>query len=205
MITEITQKIKDNIEGRYALKENDELLSRIKNLMAESSFSKQVLRFSRKNEKSESNFCKTILVVHTDRKCLKEVFEWTALTKEILLDPESADLYLFILWVGDDIPSEEECFRIESSEEFCRKYVLGPGEEIASLLARSFIHQFDIPDKIDLGQDPLLRVFAGMNEQFPWFDETEKEKWLAAFNSGDSSYDLFYALIKSQSTGDATS
>ena len=81
------------------------------------------------------------------------------------------------------------------SEDICRKFVLRPNETIESFIERTFLKQVEAPQPLDLGQDPLISAFSGLEEQFDWFSEAEKARWKEAFGSGASGSDLFDALI----------
>jgi hypothetical protein len=113
--------------------------------------------------------------------------------------------YLFILWHNDSAPSIEECLRVEANEDFCRKFVLRPNESAESFITRTFLKKVDAPHPLDLGQDPLISAFSGLEEQYDWFDEAEKTKWKEAFNSGASGSDLFNALITHKSENNEAS
>jgi hypothetical protein len=199
--------INNHIESRFSFENQDDIKLKMLNLASEEVENKQVLRFCRplELERLPEHF-KTLLIVGiTSNKNLKDAIEWAAFCKELLLDPETSDLYLFIIWLEDNTPSIEECLRIEANEDFCRKFVLQPNETIESFLERTFLKKIDVPQPLDLGQDPLISAFSGLEEQFSWFDEAEKARWREAFNSGASSFDLFNAIINQKSDSNEAS
>lgn len=188
--------ISDNIQNRFSLETQNDVEGEMLDLLPENIPYRQVLRFERQHPSHIlSRYMKTLLIVGITTDQLRDVLQWAALCKELLLDPETSDIYLFILWLNDSDPSVEECLRVEANEDFCRKFVLRPHETIESFIERTFLKQVNTPQPLDLGQDPLISAFSGLEEQFAWFDEAEKARWKEAFGSGDSGFDLFDALI----------
>lgn len=193
--------INNNIENRFSIENQSDIKTEMISLASENIRDKQVLRFCRQYPlDAVSQYWKTLLIVGINSEDnLREVLQWTALCKELLLDPETADIYLFVMWVDENKPSIEECLRIEANEDFCRKFVLRPNETEELFIERTFITKVDAPTPVDLGQDPLIAAFSGLEEQFIWFDDAEKTKWREAFNSGTSSFELFNILINDKS------
>jgi len=190
--------IKDSIQSRLKKKRKKFFKKELVELKHNKIPNKKVLRFCRQLPSDESNqFGKTILVTGIEPDQIRDVLQWAALCKEVLLDPETSDVYLFIMWPGEYNPSIEECLRIEANEDFCRKFVLRPGETVESFIERTFLKKIDAPEPLDLGQDPLISAFSGLEQQFSWLDEGEKARWRAAFNSGASSFELFNTLLTS--------
>jgi len=202
---EFVSYIHQQIEASFSIKEQVAIKNKMIELASENLQNKEVIRFFRTLETSEISL-KTLLVVGTSSdKYLKDVLQWAALCKELLLDPETADIYLAIMWTEETQPSIEECLRIEASEDFCRKFVLRPDETKESFVERTFIKKVDAPTPLDLGQDPLISAFSVLEQEFSWFNEEEKVKWREAFSSGLSSFDLFNTLINNQSESNEAS
>jgi hypothetical protein len=198
---QFTTYINERIKSRFTIIDQDSICEEMMDLSSANLINKQVIRFSRQHVSS----FKTLLTVGINHERLMDALEWVALSKDLLLDPETADIYLFILWTDETTPSLDECLRIEASEDFCRKFVLRPDENEQSFVERTFISGLDTPNPVDLGQDPLIVAFKGLEEQFPWFNDIEKAKWREAFNSGISSFDLFYKLIDHKPENDEIS
>lgn len=197
--------IHQQIDASFSIKEQVAIENEMIELASENLQNKEIIRFSRLLETSEPCL-KTLLVVGLNSENnLKDVFQWVALCKELLLDPETADIYLAIMWTKETQPSIEECLRIEASEDFCRKFVLRPDETKESFVERTFITKVDAPIPLDLGQDPLISAFSVLEQEFSWFNDEEKVKWREAFSSGMSSFDLFNTLINNQSESNETS
>jgi hypothetical protein len=193
---QFARHIKDSIQTRFRIESPNVIQTEMLDLTPQDITNKQVLRFCRPlSSDVSSQFGKTLLVTGIDPDQIRDILQWAALCKEVLLDPETSDVYLFIMWLGENIPSIEECLRIEANEDFCRKFVLRPNETIESFIERTFLKKIDAPEPLDLGQDPLISAFSGLEEHFSWFDHAEKNRWKEAFNSGASGSDLFDALI----------
>lgn len=197
--------INQQIENRFSIKNQGPVETEMIDLASENIANKQLLRFSRTQESLELHLKTLLLADIRSNDDLKNAIQWAALCKELLLDPETADIYLAIMWSNENQPSVEECLRIEASEDFCRKFVLRPNETSESFVERTFITKVDAPSPMDLGQDPLIAAFSVLEEQFPWFDEAEKIKWREAFNSGASSFELFNTLINHKSDNNEAS
>ena len=197
--------INHQIEARFSIKSQGTIENEMIEVASENLQNKKLLRFFRPQETSEPRL-KTLLVVGINsHDYLKDVLQWAALCKELLLDPETADIYLAIMWTEETQPSIEECLRIEASEDFCRKFVLRPNETKELFVERTFIAKVDAPTPLDLGQDPLISAFSVLEQEFAWFNDEEKVKWREAFSSGTSSFDLFNTLINNKSESNEAS
>jgi hypothetical protein len=194
---EFTTFINQSLESRFSFEEPNKYSREIESLASENLLEKKVFRFYRKHSSNERNeYCKTLLMAGIkESNTLKDVLEWTALSKDLLLDPETSDIYLFIFWDGENKPSLEKCLQIEATEDFCRKFVLRPDEDEISFIDRTFIRKLDKSIPVDLGADPLLSTFSEIGNQFSWFDEKEQKKWQLAFSSGLAGNDLFISLM----------
>lgn len=203
---QFTAHINSVIENRFSIDNQNDIKAEMLALLPENIGGKHVLRFCRQDSSNTlSRYMKTLLIVSITSDNLRAALQWAALCKEMLLDPETSDVYLFIMWLSDNNPSIEECLRIEANEDFCRKFVLRPSEPVESFIERTFLKKNDIPQPLDLGQDPLMSAFSGLEEQFDWFDEAEKARWREAFNSGASSFDLFNLIINHKSESNEAS
>ena len=117
--------IKENIQARFHMERPNVIQTEMLDLTPQGIANKEVFRFCRPISSNVSNqFWKTLLVTGIDPDQIRDVLQWAALCKELLLDPETSDVYLFIIWSGENNPSIEECLRIEANEDFCRKFVL---------------------------------------------------------------------------------
>lgn len=137
---------------------------------------------------------KTILVVGIeDDKQTIDVLRWAAITKEILVDPESSDLYLFICF-NQPVPLEV-CMRIESTEQFCRKYVIHPNETIEHFLERTFLAKPNSASGGSLSPDPLIKSFIAVQAEHDWFKTDEQTKWKEILLGGWTGSELIEELF----------
>ncbi|MGC3835668.1 hypothetical protein ACPSKX_16235 [Moritella viscosa] len=91
--------------------------------------------------------------------------------------------------------SLEEATKIESSEQFCRKYVTRPNEALSALLARTFLCPLVGADLHTNISDPLIDAFKKTGVEHTWFNESEQSLWRKAFLSGESGSDLVDMLF----------
>jgi hypothetical protein len=195
-IEELNTFIIDYIQGRFQLQEST--LS-VLLCLDETSIAKKVLRIQRIKQDNityHENW-KTILIaeVHTKEE-IQFAQEWSAIVKDALLDPETADLYLFIIYAPNvfDI-SIDECNSIESSEQYCRKYIQRPGKTAIELIERTFLSKLeDIQQQNDV-IDPINTAIAATAEKHSWFTDEEQKKWRTALLSENSGYDLIELLF----------
>lgn len=137
---------------------------------------------------------KTILIssIEDDSQTI-HALRWAALAKEILTDPESSDLYLFIYF--KQTTQLEVCLRIESTEQFCRKYVMHPEETVENFLGRTFLAKPTSSSQGSLSADPLLKSFVSVGLENNWFTPEEQSKWKQILLSGSTGSDLIEELF----------
>ena len=103
---------------------------------------KNVIRIQRNNKNTEfkTDNWKTLLIVELEEQSkLKMALDWVVSVKDSLLDPQTSDIYLFLTFSSE--VNVEECLRIESTEQFCRKYVQLPEEDVAEFVNRTFLQK----------------------------------------------------------------
>ncbi len=138
---------------------------------------------------------RTLLVASMrDKKDLAHVIRWAAECRDLLSEPEASDLYLFIDTNACNF-SQEEAIRIESSEQFCRKYVTRPDEELTALLTRTFLWKLIGTDLHTNISDPLIDAFKKTGVEHAWFNEEAQSLWRKSFLSGESGSDLVDMLF----------
>lgn len=154
---------------------------------------KAMLRFERITEPKLPTR-KTVLIVSIeDDSRTVHALRWAAIAKEILTDPESSDLYLFICF-KQNVPLEV-CLRIESTEQFCRKYVLHPAETIEHFLERTFLAKPASSSQGSLSADPLIKSFVSVEVENSWFNTEEQNRWKTILLSGSTGSDLIEELF----------
>lgn len=181
---EIKSIICEIINNRYEVDNNDDLKKELLSLAHEDLKYMQIIRIKRLGVKIDS--WKTIVIVEIEAEEetsikveLKKAISWLATVKESLLGGESTDLYLFLAFNGD--VSKEECLRIESTEQFCRKYVLLPGEEPYEFVNRTFLQSVINHSDIIEGEDPIERSFSKTVAQYNWLTPEMQKAWKKAF------------------------
>lgn len=180
----IKESIYDMIYDRFEFENNPGYENELLGIDDENVKNKGILRLKRKN--AEIDKWKTLVLVEIEAKNenemkqeLKKAISWLASVKEILLGTENSDLYLFLAF-SDDL-CIEECLRIESTEQFCRKYVLLPGEEISNFLNRTFLQKIlNVKDAATI-EDPLERAFFETAVEHSWLTPEIQKKWKKAF------------------------
>lgn len=196
----IKTEIYEMISDYYKFDSNNDFGNELVSYANEDIKHKQILRIKRKGIEVDS--WKTIVLVEIEGECeidikieLKKTISWIASIKECLLGNEGTDLYLFLTFTSE--VSIEECLRIESTEQFCRKYVLLPDEEIAEFVNRTFLQKLIYDTDTIEGKDPLERAYSKTAEQYSWLTSDMQNTWKKAFSELSGS-DLFDALLKDE-------
>jgi hypothetical protein len=147
-------------------------------------------------------FARTVLVASGSSDAeLEEVYKWCAYVKGNLLDPETADLYLFLVY-NEPIPELEVCLQVEANELYCRKFVLRPQERFDDLLNRSFLSE---PAASTVGQErsePLKQALLETAVNFPWLNGGEMERWRQILLADGSGNELSTSLYQQPSNND---
>jgi hypothetical protein len=135
----------DDKSQKYSLLADDENLTDI-----------AVMRLGRL--KTGTDYFRTVLISVLNNKTeLQIALRWAAEVKRELLDPETSDLYMII--VIPDLPNES-CTRIESTEAFCRKFVLRLDESPSELISRTFIAHLSEEESTKEITDPLTEALT---------------------------------------------
>jgi hypothetical protein len=145
---------------------------------------------------------KTLLLASSTASAhVEEILMWCAYAKGNLPDPESADLYLFLIF-DDPIPDLDSCLQIEANELYCRKYLLRPDEQLDDLLNRSFLCE---PGEATAGQqraDPLKQALLDTASNYSWLNEAEIDRWREILLSDTSGYELAQLLYQPPAKND---
>ncbi len=198
------ENIKSNItsitEDRYVINDNGDYENELLSLANIELKNKWIFRIKR--VVSTINSWKTLVFIEIEADDdenakieLKKAVSWIALIKESLIGDENTDLYMFLAF--SDSISEEECLRIESTEEFCRKYVLLPDEKISDFLNRTFLQKLSESVGTRGLDDPIERAFCKTAERYNWLTPEIKKEWLKAFFNLSSS-ELADAILKEE-------
>lgn len=135
---------------------------------------------------------RTILIASLafNSESVQSALRWAAEVREQLPEPETADLYMFLLI--KDIPNEEAA-RIETDDRFCRKVVLRPAETESELLDRTFLATLTPDGETGTIGDPLQTALATLADKYPWTG-AHLPAWHELLLSGKSGSDLAQAL-----------
>lgn len=198
----IRSQIFNLIADRYVIDDNAHYEEELKNLAQIDLIHKWIFRIKRKGIQSNSWKTLVFIEIETDneestRREFKKAVNWIAFIKESLLGEENTDLYMFLA-LSNSV-SEEECLRIESTEQFCRKYVLLPNEEISDFLNRTFLQKLlnNLGDNnLD---DPIEKAFSKTIAQHNWLTPELKRTWIKAFSELSGS-ELADAILKGEIT-----
>lgn len=189
------------IDGRFQIDPNEDFLKKLEEIKPSELTDAAALRIQRLPSSEGATLSldtwRTVLVtVLANEDQLRHAFEWAALVKETLLDPESSDLYLFIAFENQTNLQIESCISIESTDPFCRKYVLRPAETPEQLIERTFLAPLTSSSVNNSISNPLLAAFSSTETQHPWFNATEQNRWHKIFLSGKTGHDLVDELFK---------
>lgn len=194
-LEDLALEIEEISKGRFELQRDSETIDEILLSLNEGLMSRAALRLRRNSNKTGG--WRTILFVSlSDKSGLVNVIKWAAECRDILSEPEASDLYLFIDAIDCGL-SLEESTKIESSEQFCRKYVTRPDEKFSDLLKRSFLCPLSGGGLHTNITDPLIDAFKSTGLENRWFNEAEQLQWRDAFLSGESGSDLADTLLDS--------
>ncbi|MBQ4795450.1 hypothetical protein F9U41_15525 [Pectobacterium versatile] len=121
---------------------------------------------------------------------IQSAFRWAADIRDILAEPQTADLYMFMLIDGVE---SEDAARFETDDRFCRKVVLRKQEDIDSFLDRSFLASLTPARGGNDISDPLLASLNSMGQAHSWV-EPHLETWRELLLSEKSGDDIVNAL-----------
>lgn len=197
-LDEIKSEVCHKSINRYEINNNTSFENELISLSDQEIKYKDIIRLKRLGRNIDR--WKTIAIVEIEandendiKLQLKRAINWIALVKESLLGTESSDLYLFLIFNNE--VSKEECLRIESTEQFCRKYVLLPDEEITEFVDRTFLQESINDVNIKQSEDPIEIAFSETANTYNWLTPNVQKIWKKAF-SNLSGNELSDVLLK---------
>lgn len=145
---------------------------------------------------------RTILLAKADfsSDAIQGLYRWAADVRDQLPEPETADLYMFLLIPG--IP-DEEAARVETDDRFCRKFVLRTSESAPDLLDRTFLALVSSESNSATIGDPLQAALVDLAKEHPW-TEAHLSVWREILLAGGTGAELAHAL-RSTTTSDSAS
>ncbi|KOC90002.1 MULTISPECIES: ABC-three component system middle component 1 [Erwiniaceae] len=179
-IQELVTAITKRAEGRYDVHLQDV------DRMVSPSIDLGITTIQLKRSNRENAGWRTVLITAfpSDRDNIQSAFRWAADIRDILAEPQTADLYMFMLIDGIE---SEDAARLETDDRFCRKVVLREREDIDSFLDRSFLASLTPAKGGNDISDPLLASLNSMCLAHTWV-EPHLETWrelLLSEKSGD--------------------
>ncbi|WBG93389.1 hypothetical protein N5580_20730 (plasmid) [Pantoea piersonii] len=176
LITSITRRA----EGRY-----DVLLPDLEKMILPSvDIDMAAIQLKRINRETAGWRTVLITAFSNSLSTVQSAFRWAADVRDILAEPQTADLYMFMLIDGIE---SEDAARLETDDRFCRKVVLRTGESLDSFLDRSFLASLTPITGANEISDPLLASLSSMCQAHSWV-EPHIEAWrdlLVSDNTGD--------------------
>jgi hypothetical protein len=121
---------------------------------------------------------------------IQGAFRWAADVRDTLAEPQTADLYMFMLIEGI---ASEDAARLETDDRFCRKVVVREGEDTDSFLDRSFLATLSPSGSSDSISDPLLASLGSLGLAHSWV-VPHLETWRELLLSGKSGSEVAEAL-----------
>lgn len=121
---------------------------------------------------------------------IQGAFRWAADVRDMLAEPQTADLYLFMLI--ESIASEDAA-RLETDDRFCRKIVVREQEDVGSFLDRSFLATLSPAGSSNSIGDPLLASLDSLGLTHSWV-VPHLDTWRELLLSGQSGADIAKAL-----------
>jgi hypothetical protein len=193
-IEKLILEIENITVNRFDIQKDSEVIDDILLSSDDALLDKTSLRLRRCS--NSSGGWRTILISSiSDKEEILNVIKWAAACRDLLTEPEASDLYLFIDASRCNL-SIEEATKIESSEQFCRKYVTRPDETLSEFLKRTFLQPLIGVDFHTNISDPLLDALKKTGEEHSWFTEEDQMFWRKAFLSGTSGSDLVEMLFE---------
>lgn len=185
-IPEMTAAILKRAEGRYEVSLSDtfELAS------PSTEIASTVVQLKRVDQ--EGAGCRTVLITAFpfDSAKIQGAFRWAADVRDVLAEPQTADLYMFMLIEGI---ASEDAARLETDDRFCRKVVVREQENVYSFLDRSFLATLSPAGSTDNISDPLLASLNSLGQVHSWV-VPHLETWRELLLSGKSGVDIAEAL-----------
>ena len=158
-LQELTSAIIQRVEGRYDVCTRDvtELM------LPEVECDSHVVRLKRSH--MERAGWRTVLLIELPLTALQAANQWAADVRDVLPEPETADLYMFLMINGI---AKDDAARIETDDRFCRKVVVRESEAAGDFLNRTFLAALDPAGDVETLSDPLVSALNTLSNAHPW-------------------------------------
>lgn len=185
------ETVRSRAEGRFELQTTGSEVDMLHSLASELLTNRNVIRLRRYG--NENAGWRTFLVVSLESsEHIPTANRWAAEVRDSLLDPETADLYMFLLVGGISVNVSSD---IEASELFCRKFVIRQNESVEELLNRTFLTQvFSHLEDVKFA-DPLQTALSQTGDRHAWFSNQCQDVWRSSILSGKSGSDIAEDLL----------
>jgi len=194
IIDQLIKSIESRSEGRFEVIAEGDDVTRLRALCSEELNSISVIRLRRVG--GEQTTWRTFLITLVEsQESIVLSNRWASEVRDRLVEPETADLYLFILKHENNTVEAD----LESDELFCRKFVMRPNENIEGLLDRTFLTNIFSHNESVSFADPLETALSQTEGHHTWFESSQQGAWRAAFLSGKTGADLAEMLLASVS------
>lgn len=185
-IPEMVAAISKRAEDRYEVSLSDTLELASPSIDIYSA----MVQLKRANREGAGRRTVLIAAFPFDLAKIQGAFRWAADVRDMLAEPQTADLYMFMLVEGI---ASEDAARLETDDRFCRKVVVREQEDVDSFLDRTFLATLSPAGNSDNISDPVLTSLGSLSFAHPWVKphiETLRELLL----SGQSGVDIAEAL-----------
>lgn len=195
ILQELTGAIIQRVEGRYDVCPRDvtELM------LPEVECDSHVVRLKRSHMKRAG--WRTLLLIELPLTALQVANQWAADVRDVLLEPETADLYMFLMISGI---AEDDAARIETDDRFCRKVVVRESEAAGDFLNRTFLATLDPAGDVETLSDPLVSALNTLSNTHPW-SAPHISAWRAQLLTNQNGADVVHFLTNSLSEGEVQS
>lgn len=158
-LQEVASAIVQRVEGRYDVCPRDvtELM------LPEVDYESDVIRLKRSH--NEKAGWRTVLLIELPLTALQAANQWAADVRDVLPEPETADLYMFLMISGI---AKDDAARIETDDRFCRKVVVRESEAAGDFLNRTFLAVLDPAGDVETLSDPLVSALNTLSNEHPW-------------------------------------
>ncbi|WP_110689419.1 ABC-three component system middle component 1 [Salinicola endophyticus] len=136
---------------------------------------------------------RTVLLIELQSSAVQEAHQWAADVRDVLPEPETSDLYMFLL-ISD--VTNDAAMRIETDDRFCRKIVARQSEDVMDFLDRTFLAALDPPGNVETLSDPLVSALKSLSDDLPW-TVPYISAWKTELLSNTSGADVVRALSDS--------
>lgn len=190
MIQQLTAAISQRAEDRYEIQLADAIE------FPEVEHTSQILRLKRVG--LEKAGWRTVLLIELPSHAVQAAHQWAASIRDVLPEPETSDLYMFIILLGT---TPDEATRIETDDRFCRKVVARQQETPMAFLDRTFLAELDPPGDVETLSDPLVAALQALSSAQAWTkDHIDfwKKELLSTTNGADVARSLRESMAGSE-------